>query len=443
MADAESRREGAAGGTAGARRADAPLDAEAAFACDVQKSLRRNYLAHLGHGLLGQTGMRLINAPTFVPAYVFALSGSELAVGVARGLQYLGMFLSPLVGATIIEHRRKVLPVAFFAGGLMRVQILGLALAGLLLAPPGPLVACFLFLPLFGVFLGVQGVVFNFLVAKVIPVEKRGLLVGLRTALSGVTATGVALYAGNVLIENDALGNGYAVTFLLAFALTSVGLLMLAFIREPGSPQVRQASPVLDRLRDLPALLRRDPDFTRYFLARALAVMGRMAVPFYYVVAQTRLSLSGSDLGELTAAFVLAQSVGSLGWGTAADRAGFRAVFIASLGTWMLSAVALLATSGFGWLLVVFAGLGAGLGGFQLSAQNLVLEFGARHNLPLRIAVANSASFLVAAVGAMLGGVLAVLVSHEAVFEVAIASQTVALGIVLFGVRDPRHRQPR
>ena len=91
-------------------------DAEAVFASDVRASLRRNYAAHLCHGLLGQTGMRLINAPTFIPAYVFALSGSELAVGVARGLQYLGMFLSPIVGATIIEHRRRVLPVAFFAG---------------------------------------------------------------------------------------------------------------------------------------------------------------------------------------------------------------------------------------------------------------------------------------------------------------------------------------
>ena len=81
------------------------------------------------------------------------------------------------------------------------------------------------------------------------------------------------------------------------------------------------------------------------------------------------------------------------GWDAAEfERAGFRAVFLASLGLWMLSGVALLLTAGFGWLLLVFAALGAGLGGFQLSAQALVLEFGSRHNLPLRIAVANSAS---------------------------------------------------
>lgn len=421
------------------RDADAQAAAEAVFAAGVQASLRRNYLAQLCHGLLGQTGMRLINAPTFIPAYVFALSGSELAVGVARGLQYLGMFLSPIVGATIIEHRRRVLPVAFFAGGLMRLQILGLGLAGIWLAPPGPLFACFLFLGLFGVFLGVQGVVFNFLVAKVIPVAVRGRLMGLRNALSGLTSAAVAWYAGATLVENDVFGNGYATTFLLAFALTSVGLLMLLFLREPESPRVREASPVVQRLRDLPSLLRSDPHFTRYFLARALAVMGRMAVPFYFLYANARLGLSGSQLGVLTAAFVLAQSIGNLFWGAAADRAGFRAVFVAALLLWMLSGVGLLAREGFGWLVLVFVALGAGLGGFQLSAQNLVLEFGSRHDLPLRIAVANSASELVAAVGAVLGGLLGMLVSHEAVFAVAIGSQALALAIVVTSVREPRH----
>lgn len=414
--------------------------AEASFEEQVRVSLRRNFTAHLCHGLLGQTGMRLINAPTFIPAYVFALSGSELAVGIARGVQYLGMFLSPVVGATVIEHRRRVVPVALWVGALMRVQILGLALCGLLLAPPAALVATCLFLGLFGAFLGVQGVAFNFLVAKVIPVERRGVLMGLRNALSGLTAAGVAIYAGRVLVEHDALGNGYAATFLLAFVLTSCGLAMIAFVREPESPRVRAVSRVSDRLRDLPALLRSDRQFTRYFLARALAVMGRMAVPFYWIYAQSRMEMSGSRLGELTAAFVLAQSVGNLFWGAAADRRGFRVVFLASLGLWMLSALLLLQTTTYSGLLLVFAGLGTGLGGFQLSAQSLVLEFGSRHNLPLRIAVANSASELVAAIGAVAGGLLAMTVSLEAVFFVAVASQAIALGIVVVSVREPRVR---
>ena len=305
--------------------------AEAAFDAEVRAHLRRNYLAHLSHGLLGQTGMRLINAPTLIPSYVSALAGFDAAAGIARGLQYLGMFLSPIVGATWIEHRRRVLPTGFLIGVLMRVQILGIALGGLLLPAPWPLVTACVFLGLFGLFLGVQGVVFNVLISKVIPVRQRGMLMGLRNALSGVTAFGVSLYAGSRLIETNALGNGYAATFLLAFGLTSVGLAMLLFVREPDSPEVREPSRIGERLRELPALLRSDRGFTRYFIARALATMGRMAVPFYVLYAKDQRELSGTDLGALTAAFILAQSLGNLFWGLFADRRGFRAVFVMSL----------------------------------------------------------------------------------------------------------------
>jgi MFS family permease len=413
---------------------------EATFQREVSENLRRNYLAHLAHGLLGQTGMRLINAPTFVPPYIFALAGAEWAVGLARALQYLGMFLSPVVGATWIEHRRRVLPVGFFVGGMMRVMILGLALGGLLLPAPGPLVSAWIFLGLFGVFLGIQGVVFNFLVSKVVPVRVRGRLMGLRNALSGLTATAVALYAGEVLIEGDALGNGYAATFLLAFVLTSVGLMMLLFVREPETPHVREPTGVFQRLRELPALLRADREFTRYFAARALAVMGRMAVPLYVIYAGTRIPIGGAELGQLTAAFVFAQSVGNLGWGAVADHRGFRIVFLASLAVWMVAAIALIYTASYAVLLAVFAAIGLGLGGFQMSAQSLVLEFGSRDQLPMRIAVANSASELVAAVGSLAGGLLAVAVGQVPVIWAAVGCQAVAFTLVCASVTDPRRR---
>jgi MFS family permease len=417
---------------------DLRVRAEAEFQVRVRENLKRNYLAHLGHGLLGQTGMRLLNAPTFVPVYVEALGGSA-AVGVARGLQYLGMFLSPILGATLIEHRRRVLPVGFVIGAAMRVQILGLALGALLLPTPWSLLSAWLFLALFGGFLGVQGVVFNFLVSKVIPVKLRGRLMGLRNALAGLSATAVAFFAGT-LVERRALGNGFGATFLLAFALTSAGLLLLLFVREPASPSVREASRVGRRLRQLPALLRADRAFTRYFVARALATVGRMAVPFYIVFAKEHIDIGGQRLGMLTAAFVLAQSTGNLFWGLVADRRGFRAVFLVTLTVWVLSVVLLMQASGFPTLLAVFAGLGTGLGGFQMSAQNLVLEFGSRDDLPMRIAVANAASFLVAALGVVAGGLAVLAFSYVPVFWTAIAFQLAALAIVMVGVDEPRRR---
>ena len=103
---------------------------EAAYDRFVRDNLKRNYIAHFTHGMLGMTGFRLIYTPTFVPACLHLLTGSPLLVGLGQALHQAGAVLSPVIGATHIEHRRTVLPVAVTIGTLMRVQMLGLALAG-------------------------------------------------------------------------------------------------------------------------------------------------------------------------------------------------------------------------------------------------------------------------------------------------------------------------
>ncbi|MCX7066021.1 MAG: MFS transporter, partial [Proteobacteria bacterium] len=127
--------------------------AERRFQIQVQRNLNRNFAAHLVHGMLGQTGFRLLNAPTFLPAYIMLLSGgSNLAVGFSSALQSFGMMLTPMIGANLIEHRKQVLPVAFSTGWGMRSMVLAIALSGLILPPHLALWAIMLFLAVFGLF---------------------------------------------------------------------------------------------------------------------------------------------------------------------------------------------------------------------------------------------------------------------------------------------------
>ena len=416
-------------------------DSEDDYQAFIQRNLTRNYLAHVLHGLLGQTGFRLVNAPTFLPAYVLLLSGSEFVVGLARSIQYLGMFLSPLIAANLIEHRRRVLPMGFIMGALMRVQVLGLALAGLLLEPDRAVQAICFFLFFLGFFMGMQGVIFNYLMSKVIPVKRRGRLLGLRNALAGITAAIVAYLGGEFLVGENFLGNGYAATFLLAFALTSLGLGMLLLVREPQPPEVRLPSQLRQRLRELPALFREDRAYTYYTLCRALATMGRMATPFYIVYARDTIGLTGTNIGILSTAFVAANSVSNLAWGAMADRSGFRGVFVVTLVLWIVSVLGMMASSSIAGFVLAFIGIGAGMGGFQMAAQNMVLEYGSRKDLPIRIAVANSAQEAVGAIGPLLGGLLAVFFGLDFLFGLAIAFQVAAIALVLSRVDEPRHRK--
>jgi hypothetical protein len=63
---------------------------EKSYQCEVKRHLKRNAVVQILNGMFGQTGVRLLQAPTFVPAYLFELSGSEFVVGLARSLEATG-----------------------------------------------------------------------------------------------------------------------------------------------------------------------------------------------------------------------------------------------------------------------------------------------------------------------------------------------------------------
>lgn len=359
-------------------------------------------------------------------------------VGVALSVNALGMMLTPLIGANLIEHRKRVLPVGFLTGGAMRASVLLIALSGFFLESEAALVAIILCLLFFGLFQGMQGVIFNFLMSKVIPVSKRGRLTGLRNFLAGVTSAGVAWVGGHYFLGDDPTAIGYSWIFLLAFVLTSVGLALLLFIREPEPPTVQRKQNLWDRLQDLPQLLRDDPAFTRYFLARSLATMGRMAMPFYILYAGQSLGLTGQLLGMVTFAFTLAGTVSNLVWGNLADRTGFRLVFLLSIAMWVAATLLLIFSSGVVLTIVVFIGIGAAVQGFQNSSQNLTLEFGRRDDLPIRIAIANTASEVAGTIGPLLGGLLAAYFGYLSVFICSICFLVIGGAVVRFYVPEPR-----
>jgi MFS family permease len=181
------------------------------------------------------------------------LSGSDVIVGLGLALQQLGGVISPVFGAAHIEHRKRVMPAAMLLGTLMRVQILGLALSGWLLSGAPLLVAVLAFLFFLGLFGGPQRVAFQLLMAKVIPIDRRGRLQAWRNVTGGAIAAALSYFAGRWFIEQEVWGNGYATTFLLAFALTSLGLTALRLLlREPIPPTLRTQSSTADRIREFP-----------------------------------------------------------------------------------------------------------------------------------------------------------------------------------------------
>ena len=414
---------------------------EAAYEKFVWDNLKRNYVGNYLHGMLGMTGFRLINAPTFLPAYLHAISGSSAIVGLGLALQQLGGVLTPIFGATRVEHKSRVMPTAMWMGGLGRLTILGMAAAGWFLKDQPLVVAILVMMFLFGFFMGIQRVVFSILMAKVIPITRRGRLQAWRNATGGLLAAVLGYAAGKYLIGPDLFGHGYPLTFILAFVMTSLGISAFSLLlKEPIPPTTMPRGRFHERLADFPRLLASDRGYALFLVVQMLATASRIAAPFYILYVGQTIHLTGSAIGLLTLAFLGADTLANLAWGYAGDKAGFRSVLLFSLVIWVGSTVLLMNVHLMPFTLLAFCGLGAAHSGYMMSAQTMVLEFGSRQELAMRVAISATAESITATLSPLVGGLMADRLGYPVLFGVSIGFLCAAF-LLLLCVREPRRNR--
>ena len=306
---------------------------EAAYEKFVWDNLKRNYLGNYLHGMLGMTGFRLVNTPTFLPAYLHMISGSNAIVGLGLALQQVGGVISPIFGASKIEHRTKVMPAAMWMGGLARTAVLGIALSGWLLKGNAAghrdprLHADVRHLhgrPAGGV-LAADGQGDPDQPAR--PPAGLAQLHRQRDRRRHGLRRRAATSSGPNLF-----GNGYGTTFVFAFILTTLGLSALQMLlKEPEPPTTRTQGRFRDRLREFPRLITEDRAYAWFLVVQMLSSSARIATPFYILYVGASVHMTGKLLGALSFAFIGADALSNLVWGYLGDKTGFRLVLLFSL----------------------------------------------------------------------------------------------------------------
>ena len=134
-------------------------------------------------------------------------------------------------------------------------------------------------------------------------------------------------------------------------------------------------------------------------------------------------------------------SLSNLVWGVIGDRFGFRSSFIGSMVLWVAATAVLLIAGDATMVLVAFAGLGAAQAGFNMSSQTMVLEFGARDDMPMRLGLSQTAQGFMNTIGPLVGGLIAVTVGYRPLFVTSMAFEVAALMLLIFVVDEPRYRK--
>lgn len=378
---------------------------------------------------------------TVLSLYASYLTSSALLIGLIPAIQSVGYFLPQLLLARQTEQLSRKKPLVQRISVMERLPYLVIAL-GILLWPDAPTWLAYAVLAL-GLATatgcgGLAGPAWKAMLTKVVPVERRGRLFGLSTALGGLLGVVGATYSRHVL-ATFTYPTSFGICFLLCFVSHIVSWIGLSLNREPPREPSRQALPARVYFRRLPSLLRNNPNYTRYLISRSLIILGAMSTAFYVVYAKSRFQVSDSFAGDLTIAALVSQTLSTpvLGW--LGDRRGHKwlteiCTVIGASGVLLI----LLAPSAV-WLYVVFVLVNAATSGLSVAGLSIMMEFCDPEDIPTFEGLGSTLLAVPILASPVIGGWLVDVAGFQVLFVAALAFAAGGLGLMHWGVREPRH----
>jgi MFS family permease len=406
----------------------------------VQRHYVRNFSANVFDYGLFMAALNIVPLATIMPLLVARMTDSKLVIGLLPALVNVSFLLPQLLTANYTEGQRRKLPIAAFCGLFERIPYPLIGIVILTLAVPAPALALPLILLLRSVAAfsgGLATPAWYDLIAKVIPLRRRGLYSSAGNGLGATLGVGGAALSAWIL-SRWAYPVDFAMCFFVASVFLFLSLAAFLFNKEPDSPTVKQRSPLRVYVRQLPAVLARDHNYLHYLVSRSVVLLGGMAAGFYMVYGVERFGLADSSAGVLTALLTGSQAIAGLFWGQVGDRVGHKTVLCGeALFTGLAAAVAWLAPSP-AWLGLVFVMLGIAGSASTVSAMNIILEFCRAEDRPTYIGMTNTLLAPFVALGPIIGGLLATWFGYRPMFLVAILAAAVGGSLMLLWVREPR-----
>jgi MFS family permease len=408
----------------------------------VEANYRWNFSVNVLDISFYMLALNMVSQTTILPMMVSQLTSSKFAVGLIPALFSMGFFLPQLLTAGYTEGLKLKKPfIIVFSAFVERVPYLVIGVVVWIFARSAPVVTLVLFYLLLLLAAGTAGILtpaWYDMIAKVIPVERRGLYSGVGNGLGafmGIAGAGLAGW----LLTQFSFPQNYALCFVVASVFFAISWVGLALNREPESEIVKQHAGLLVYLKQLPALLRRDRNLQAYLISRSVANLGGMASGFFIVYGAEKFGMNGAEVGGLTAMLVGSQALMNLLWGLLGDRKGHKIVLVGSTIALALAALAALLAQSELMLWLVFFLVGVALAGDSVSGLNIILEFCAPEDRPTYIGLTNTLLAPIKTLSPLIGGWLATWLGYPPMFVVALV-MAVAGSLLLQGwVKEPRH----
>jgi MFS family permease len=409
---------------------------------EIKRHYRWNFTVNSLDGASFWFGMSFISSTVILPLFVSHFTQSPLLIGLIAFLSTAGYLLPQIFVANAVERapRKKFFPVTlgFF---LERLPLLLLAPMTFFLASRRPMLALTLFFVLYAWHtLGAGSIVVGWqdLIAKVIPVERRGRFFGITNSVGYATGILGAL-AVPFMLERWVFPIGFVAAFGIAGIFIFLSWVFLSLTREPAVANSKPPVSQRDYLRSLPEVLRRDRNFRMYLVSQVVFSLSGMATGFVVVYAVRRWNLPDATASGYTIALQVGLALANLFFGFLADRKGHKLNLGICLALNVVSLGLAIAAPNPLWFYPIIFLRGTVQAGLFVSGISIVYEFTDADNRATYIGLANTLPGIAGAMAPLIGGWLAGAVSYPAMFMLSAVIGAAAWGLLQFSVREPRH----
>lgn len=388
---------------------------------------RRNFAAMVLDSVVWNAGFSFCEVNVILPVFIERATASTLLVGLMQTIRIIGFFTPQLLSAGLVSRRPKKWTLIRWT--LISRFSLVVAASAALLTENLPLItlAFFLSFMAFHTFDGFSVVPWLELTAKSIPPRRRGSFFGLIMFGGGLGSIVVGVVVSRILNHTELpFPKNYGVLVLIELIILIGGITFLFLVKEGPDEVVKEEGGLLTSLGRIPAIIRGDRNFGRLMVTQLLASCYGIALPYYAIYALSRLGsreglsglfLSFQMLGRLMAGFLWVR-LGDMGHSKGIIRCSIlmllaSPVLAAAMGVFQLSGAALQNVT-----LLVFALLGASMGGVFVGLNSYVMEKAGRGDRPLLLGFFNSLN-IVTSVLPLVGGVLVENFPYESAFLAA------------------------
>lgn len=412
------------------------------LAQDLNEKLRHNTVVNLLDGSLFGFGlMGLASYVTIIPLFLSFLTDSTALIGFVAALFHIGWQLPQLLTANYVAGMRRFKPMVLAMTLIERAPYFGLAAVALAIPTIGIDAALILTLILLGIQSlggGFTGTAWQSMISKIMPPHRLGAFFGIQSACVNLFGAGGAILA-SVILDRSAFPDGFSLLFFIAGVSLMISFVFLALTYESESepkdlvPRVKWREYGL-RLR---GILRADPNFRWFLIARALTSLSLTVISFYTIYGIRAFDMSPEFVGLLTSILLVSNTMSSVLVGWLGDRWGHRRVLIAANLLTVLAIVIALAAPDARWFYLVFA-----LTGFVNATQwstimTITVQFSSVAERPLYIGMANTLIAPVTVLAPIIGGWLVDAVSFDLTFGICALAGLLSMLVYIAPMRDP------